>query len=39
VKGSPGIDVQFGDAAQTIREAKEVRATVLYYVDDFEINA
>jgi hypothetical protein len=39
VKGSPGIDVQFGDAAQTIREAKEVRATMLYFIDDLEINA
>lgn len=39
VKGQPGIDVQFGDAAQTIKAAKELRATVSYWVDDFELNA
>jgi hypothetical protein len=39
VKGAPGIDVQYENAAQTIRDAKEVRAVMMYSVDDFEINA
>lgn len=39
VKGVPGIDVQFEDATRTIREAKELCATAMYYIDDFEINA
>jgi hypothetical protein len=39
VKGTPGIDVTFEPAAQTIAEAKEIRGSVVYYVDDFEINA
>jgi hypothetical protein len=39
VKGMPGIDVTFEPASQTIRQAKEIRAVVSYWIDDFEINA
>ena len=39
VKGQPGIDVQFADASQTIKAAKELHATMSYWVDDFEVNA
>jgi len=39
VKGAPGWDVQFDPASQTIKAAKELRATAMYWVDDFEINA
>jgi len=39
VKGQPGWDVQYEPAAATIREAKELRAAAVYYIDDFEVNA
>ena len=39
VKGAPGIDVQYVPASQTIKAAKELRAVMLYFVDDFEVNA
>ena len=39
-RGQPDIDVEFPpDAARIIRESKELRATAIYFVDDFEINA
>jgi len=39
VKGAPGFDVQYENAAATVKADKEVRATALYFIDDFEINA
>jgi hypothetical protein len=39
VKGAPGIDVTFEPASRTIRESKEIRAVMTYFVDDYEINA
>jgi hypothetical protein len=38
-RGQVAVDVQYEKAAQTIRQDKELRAAVLYFVDDFEINA
>lgn len=37
-KGAPDIDVQFEPASATIKAAKELRASAVYFVDDFEIN-
>ncbi len=37
-RGQAGIDVQYEKAEQTIRAAKELRATVSYFIDDFEIS-
>jgi len=39
VKGTPGLDVQFDPANRDIRAAKELRATVTYWIDDFEFSA
>lgn len=39
VKGTPGFDVTFEPASQTIRAAKEIRGWAAYWIDDFEINA
>jgi hypothetical protein len=39
VKGTPGIDVTFEPASQTIREFKEIRGSAVYFIDDFEISA
>ena len=39
VKGAPGFDVQYEPASQTVKAAKELRATATFGVDDFELNA
>ncbi len=38
-KGQPDISVEYGNASETIKAAKELTANVTYYVDDFELNA
>jgi hypothetical protein len=38
-KGQVAIDVQYEKPADTIPAAKELRAVMAYYIDDFEINA
>jgi hypothetical protein len=37
-KTLPGMTVDFPQAEQTIRAAKEIRAQVVYFCDDFEIS-
>ena len=37
-KTLPGMTVDFPQAETTIRAAKEIRASVVYYCDDFEIS-
>jgi hypothetical protein len=37
-RGQVAIDVQYEKPAETIPQAKELRAVMAYYVDDFEIN-
>jgi hypothetical protein len=39
VRGQVAVDVRFEKAAQTIKADKELRASVSYFIDDFEINA
>jgi hypothetical protein len=38
-KGQVAVDVQYEPPMQTIPQSKELRATMSYYIDDFEINA
>jgi hypothetical protein len=37
-KGSPDIDVAYEKASETIPQAKELRACMSYWVDDYELN-
>ena len=37
-RGQAGISVQYEKAADTIRAAKELRASVAYFIDDYEVS-
>jgi hypothetical protein len=37
-KGQPDISVDYGNASETIKAAKELTAAMTYPVDDFELN-
>ena len=39
VRGQAAIDVQYEPPGQTIPANKELRATMAYFIDDYEINA